>query len=88
MYSQSLGLLFVVISAIFFALSTVRLGRYSSQFDSLKLSTASTVSLGLFSITWVIASIIGEQDYSNCASLPAETANLCLDKLSSIQEEH
>lgn len=57
---QVLGLIFVLVSAMFFALSTVRLGRYSSRFDPLQLSTTSTTTLGLLSLTWVLISVLGE----------------------------
>eukprot|EP00197_Chlamydomonas_leiostraca_P014654 CAMPEP_0202866508 /NCGR_PEP_ID=MMETSP1391-20130828/7791_1 /ASSEMBLY_ACC=CAM_ASM_000867 /TAXON_ID=1034604 /ORGANISM="Chlamydomonas leiostraca, Strain SAG 11-49" /LENGTH=465 /DNA_ID=CAMNT_0049546461 /DNA_START=308 /DNA_END=1705 /DNA_ORIENTATION=- len=60
--NEILGLTFVLASAVFFALSTVRLGRYSSRFNPLKLSTASTCSLGLLSLAWVVSSVIGRTD--------------------------
>ncbi len=66
--AQVLGLVFVLISSMFFALSTVRLGRYSSMFDPLQLSTTSTCTLGLLSLTWVAASILGEPCSCCCFS--------------------
>lgn len=41
LWPQALGIAFIVTSAAFFGLTTVRLGQYSNQFDSLKLSTTS-----------------------------------------------
>lgn len=61
-----MGLMYVLASAVFFALSTVRLGRYSSRFNPLKLSTASTCSLGLLSIAWVVSSVIGGCEIMDC----------------------
>lgn len=60
--NEVLGLTFVLISSVFFALSTVRLGRYSTMFDPLELSTASTTTLGLLSLGWVAASILSRAD--------------------------
>ncbi len=51
-----IGYLYVLISAVFFALSTVRLSRYSSSFPSLTLASSSTFGLSFFSLVWVLAS--------------------------------
>eukprot|EP00983_Pelagomonas_calceolata_P117188 1160390-Pelagomonas_calceolata.AAC.10 len=56
---QMVGLLLIMASAFFFALATVRLGRYSMLFDSLKLSTASACSLSVVSVVWVLCSSLG-----------------------------
>mmetsp|Transcript_22054 Transcript_22054/g.61065 ORF Transcript_22054/g.61065 Transcript_22054/m.61065 type:complete len:436 (+) Transcript_22054:85-1392(+) len=57
--SEMVGLLLIMASAFFFALATVRLGRYSMLFDSLKLSTASACSLSVVSVVWVLCSSLG-----------------------------
>jgi len=49
----------VLISAVFFAMSTVRLSRYSGMFSSLTLASASTFGLSFFSLAWVVASLKG-----------------------------
>ena len=59
-HAQSLGYAYVLLSAIFFAMSTVRMGRYSTQFSSLSLASASTFSLAALSLGWVFASVQGE----------------------------
>lgn len=41
-------------------MSTVRMGRYSTQFSSLSLASASTFSLAALSLGWVFASVQGE----------------------------
>ncbi|KAJ9533472.1 hypothetical protein QJQ45_026533 [Haematococcus lacustris] len=60
--SETMGQIFVLVSAVFFALSTVRLGRYSSMFPPLQLSTACTSGLGLGSLAWLAYSIFDAPD--------------------------
>lgn len=48
-----LGLVLIVASAAFFALATVRLGRYTNTFDCLKLSTFIAAAVGAISVLWV-----------------------------------
>ncbi|GAX82705.1 hypothetical protein CEUSTIGMA_g10131.t1 [Chlamydomonas eustigma] len=55
-----LGYLYVLISAVFFAMTTVRLSRYSTSFPSLTLASSSTFGLSFFSMVWVVASWHGE----------------------------
>jgi drug/metabolite transporter (DMT)-like permease len=55
-----LGYLYVLISAVFFAMTTVRLSRYSTSFPSLTLASSSTFGLSLLSMAWVVASWQGE----------------------------
>ncbi|KAJ9531953.1 hypothetical protein QJQ45_003652 [Haematococcus lacustris] len=68
---QTMGQIFVLVSAVFFALSTVRLGRYSSMFPPLQLSTACTSGLGLGSLAWLAYSIFGV-----CLRLPCPLQHL------------
>lgn len=55
----AMGYFFVLMSAVFFALATVRMGRYSSQFSSLDLASASTLSHAVLSLIWVFIDMQG-----------------------------
>jgi drug/metabolite transporter (DMT)-like permease len=59
-YENPIGFALVLLSAFFLSMGTVRLGQYSSRFNSLRLSTAATVSLSLCSLVWVFVSIMGQ----------------------------
>ena len=57
---EILGYILVLLSTFFFSMGTVRLGQYSSKFDSLSLSNASTVSLAICSFIWLLLASQGE----------------------------
>jgi drug/metabolite transporter (DMT)-like permease len=58
--NEILGYILVLLSTFFFSMGTVRLGQYSSRFNSLSLSNASTVSLAICSFFWLVFSSQGE----------------------------
>ena len=64
--TQPLGYAYVLASALFIALITVRIGRYSNSFSSLSLASASTNSLALLSVGWATAAAMGELPPSVC----------------------
>mmetsp|Transcript_14453 Transcript_14453/g.31311 ORF Transcript_14453/g.31311 Transcript_14453/m.31311 type:complete len:518 (-) Transcript_14453:1598-3151(-) len=57
-----MGYVYVLVSALFFAMSTVRLGRYTNQFPSLNLASASTCGLAFFSLAWVVVEVYGRAE--------------------------
>ena len=58
--NEVLGYILVLLSTFFFSMGTVRLGQYSSKFNSLSLSNASTVSLAICSFVWLLLASQGE----------------------------
>ena len=70
-----MGYVYVLISAVFFAMSTVRLSRYSSMFPSLTLASSSTFGLSFFSLAWVVTSLQGAEGE---ASRPASIHPSCI----------
>lgn len=52
------GQLFIILSCFFYALATVRLGRYSSRFQSIQLACSSAVSSALLALLWLCGDIL------------------------------
>jgi hypothetical protein len=50
----------ILLSAFFYSLATVRLGRLASGIPSLRLATAKSVAFALISIAWFGSSVIGQ----------------------------
>ncbi|KAG1668310.1 hypothetical protein FOA52_011207 [Chlamydomonas sp. UWO 241] len=56
---RTTGYDYIIGAAFFYAVSTVRIGRYSTQFPALKLSIASTTVVATLAVAWVVASVHG-----------------------------
>jgi len=56
------GYICIVVSAVFYAMSTVRMGYYSSQLPALALSINAAVFVSLFSLLWVMYDLNGSAE--------------------------